>query len=465
MKKFLTTLLVLVLLASPAWGAWNYPLDATTSNSGEVELATSAETIAGTDTAKVVTPDGLAYTVQRGTMTYAADNEASDTYVITLVPAIDAYVTGMKVTFYAKTANTGAASININGKGAKTIKKAHDQDLVTGDVEAGQHVLIEYDGTHFQMLSATALSATYDPGNVAITGGTITGITDLAIADGGTGASTAANAFTALKQNATDAATGVVELATNEETVTGTATDRVTTPANITAKMSAPGAIGDDTPAAGTFTDVSATGTVESDATPTPSVEFKDSDCTDSDVNAKIYVDATATGTGAEVVDMYFQAQGAQGTAGTLEDLMHYDASEGQATFYSNLGIQDTTGGLHLKKVNAVGTATAAKTFAIQVNIPTGAKIFGCQLRNDVVLTSSDGGTTYSAAYSGGGSGVISSGTAFAKNTKENSFTSEVASGEADITITCDGGKTFAADGQIRAIVYYYEFTAMGDAS
>lgn len=60
-----------------------------------------------------------------------------------------------------------------------------------------------------------------------ITGGSWTGGTDLAIADGGTGASTAANAFAALKQAASDTATGVVELATAAEVATGTDTARV----------------------------------------------------------------------------------------------------------------------------------------------------------------------------------------------------------------------------------------------
>lgn len=59
--------------------------------------------------------------------------------------------------------------------------------------------------------------ATQAASAVSITGGSITGITDLAIADGGTGASTAATAFTALKQAATTTATGVVELATDGE--------------------------------------------------------------------------------------------------------------------------------------------------------------------------------------------------------------------------------------------------------
>lgn len=85
--------------------------------------------------------------------------------------------------------------------------------------------------------------AKQDPASVAITGGTITGITDLAIVDGGTGASTAAAAFTALKQDATTTATGVVELATDAETITGTDTVRGVTPSNITAKIDTDGTL------------------------------------------------------------------------------------------------------------------------------------------------------------------------------------------------------------------------------
>ena len=51
---------------------------------------------------------------------------------------------------------------------------------------------------------------------------------------------------------------GIVELATAAEVVTGADTGRVTTPAGITAKMAAPGAIGGTTPAAGNFTSVDA---------------------------------------------------------------------------------------------------------------------------------------------------------------------------------------------------------------
>lgn len=59
--------------------------------------------------------------------------------------------------------------------------------------------------------------------------------------------------------DSTATAKGVVELATDAETVTGTDTARATTPANITAKMAAPGTIGGTTPGAATFTTLTAT--------------------------------------------------------------------------------------------------------------------------------------------------------------------------------------------------------------
>lgn len=132
---------------------------ATTSLKGMAELATAAEAAAGTDSGRVVTPSLLPVLVQDSKYTYAADAEASDTYVITLTPAPAAYATGQVFSFKANTANTGAATLNVNALGAKTIKKLHDQDLATGDIEAGQIVLVVYDGTNFQMLSQLASAA------------------------------------------------------------------------------------------------------------------------------------------------------------------------------------------------------------------------------------------------------------------------------------------------------------------
>lgn len=91
--------------------------------------------------------------VQKGEMIYAADGGANDSYSITLSPAPAAYTTGMVLHFKANTANTGAATINVNSLGAKTIKKNYNSDLEDNDIKANQLVSIIYDGTNFQLLS------------------------------------------------------------------------------------------------------------------------------------------------------------------------------------------------------------------------------------------------------------------------------------------------------------------------
>lgn len=61
------------------------------------------------------------------------------------------------------------------------------------------------------------------------------------IANGGTGATSAATAFANIKQNASDTATGVVELATSAEAIAGTSTSVVLTPATLRNGLNASG--------------------------------------------------------------------------------------------------------------------------------------------------------------------------------------------------------------------------------
>jgi hypothetical protein len=94
---------------------------------------------------------------------FAADAGANDTYTATLSPAPTAYVTGVHYRFKANTANTGACTINFNGLGAKTIKKAAGgitTDLSDNDIRAGQWVDLVYDGTNMQMQSASGNAVT-----------------------------------------------------------------------------------------------------------------------------------------------------------------------------------------------------------------------------------------------------------------------------------------------------------------
>jgi hypothetical protein len=91
-----------------------------------------------------------------GSLNFCADAGSTDAYACSLSPAITTYRTGTRYTFTANTANTGAATLNLNGLGAKTIKKVVGGitiDLTDNDIRVGQIVDVIYDGTNMQMLS------------------------------------------------------------------------------------------------------------------------------------------------------------------------------------------------------------------------------------------------------------------------------------------------------------------------
>lgn len=88
-----------------------------------------------------------------GAWNYAADTGSTDTYAITLSPAPAAYTTGMVVYFKAATANTGAASLNVNALGAKTIVKRVNTTLDDNDILASMFCAVIYDGTNFVLLN------------------------------------------------------------------------------------------------------------------------------------------------------------------------------------------------------------------------------------------------------------------------------------------------------------------------
>lgn len=69
---------------------------------------------------------------------------------------ISAYYDGLMLCFEASFSNTGAATLNVNGVGAATIKKHHDQDLASGDIESGGKYLVVYDSgdATWQLLTA-----------------------------------------------------------------------------------------------------------------------------------------------------------------------------------------------------------------------------------------------------------------------------------------------------------------------
>lgn len=81
-----------------------------------------------------------------------ATASGTDTYTATVTPAFPAYTSGQRFNIKFTNANTGAATININSKGAKSIVKNGATALSSGDISAGQILFLQYDGTNMQIV-------------------------------------------------------------------------------------------------------------------------------------------------------------------------------------------------------------------------------------------------------------------------------------------------------------------------
>ena len=92
---------------------------------------------------------------------------AGNAYTITNAPpmtAAVAYRAGTTFTFRANHTNTGNSTLNVDGLGAKELRKPGGADqLDASDILTGQMVIAVYDGTYFQIVSAEAPSVIPPP--------------------------------------------------------------------------------------------------------------------------------------------------------------------------------------------------------------------------------------------------------------------------------------------------------------
>lgn len=135
--------------------------NANTTTKGIVQIATQAQvdakTIIGSTSAYLV----QSLDTQRSTLLsdYVLDTSTSpNVIVITPSPAISAYTTGQQFSFKIANTNTSpTVSLNVNGLGAKNITKLNGTTSpVASDMVVGQMIIVEYDGTNFQMVSPVA---------------------------------------------------------------------------------------------------------------------------------------------------------------------------------------------------------------------------------------------------------------------------------------------------------------------
>lgn len=154
--------------------------NASSTVKGIVQEATQAQvlakTAAGSTGAELyINPATLASTL---TSDYKVDTGSANAYAIAPAPAITAYTVGQIFSFKAVNANTTTSTLNVNGLGTQTIKNTKGNNLVANDIQAGQLVVVGYDGTNFIMLSPLGNVVSLSGGAYpAGSGASITGVT------------------------------------------------------------------------------------------------------------------------------------------------------------------------------------------------------------------------------------------------------------------------------------------------
>lgn len=99
------------------------------------------------------------------------DVQGANTITATASTTITEYVDLQQYVFRTVQINTGAVTLNIDGIGAKSVLKNHDEALVAGDLEADQNVIVTFNETDdvFELANQNlkTLVASIDP-NLAI---------------------------------------------------------------------------------------------------------------------------------------------------------------------------------------------------------------------------------------------------------------------------------------------------------
>src|SRR5262245_1224187 len=73
-----------------------------------------------------------------------AASGAANAYAVTSNRTISSLANNTMITFTANHTNSGASTLNLNGLGAKTIKRFSGSDVASGDITSGQPVWVIY---------------------------------------------------------------------------------------------------------------------------------------------------------------------------------------------------------------------------------------------------------------------------------------------------------------------------------
>jgi len=121
---------------------------------------------------------------------------SNSAYTLVTSASSTAYATGDMYVFRANHASVGTSTLNVNGIGARIIKKFGNQDTIADDIKANQVVQVAYEPSAdvWQLLTAAFAPNLNDLSDVDLSGGAATG--DALIYDGSTWSAATAGAQT-----------------------------------------------------------------------------------------------------------------------------------------------------------------------------------------------------------------------------------------------------------------------------
>ena len=203
-----------------------------------------------------------------------------------------------------------------------TLTTSGTGDIVLDALRVNGTTLDSSDSSKITIAEALDVTGAFTSANVAITGGTITGITDLVVADGGTGASTL----------------------TDNSVLTGTGASAISAEGNLTFNGSTLGVTGNITASTtiAATTDITAGGNISSEA-----IQLIDNKISASRTNDTLFLEPAGTGLVnignadfvADVGSLWSNAYGAvsnaKGNAFTYSDLTHTAGTDGRV--YANV--------------------------------------------------------------------------------------------------------------------------------
>ena len=111
---------------------------ATTVTAGNIAVAPNAPFLPAS---------GILSAIQQGTTTYSNDTGAANAYAAQFLPALPTLVDGMRLTFKAKTANTGASTFAANGGSAYPLYSHANQALQGGEIVANGLIEVEWNSS------------------------------------------------------------------------------------------------------------------------------------------------------------------------------------------------------------------------------------------------------------------------------------------------------------------------------